>query len=30
MYEVTIIDRVLDMYPTIHTARSLYKLKSTY
>ena len=30
MDEFTIIDRVLNMYHTINSARSLYKLMSTY
>ena len=30
MCEFAIIDRVLNMYHTIHSARSLYKLMSTY
>ena len=30
MSEFTIIDRVLNVYHTIHSARSLYKVISTY
>ena len=30
MSEFTIIDKVLNMYHTIHSARSLYKLMNTY
>ena len=30
MSEFTIIERVLNMYHTIHSVRSLYKLMSTY
>ena len=30
MSEFSIIDRVLNMYHTIHSTRSLYKLMSTY
>ena len=30
MSEFTIIDRVLNIYHTIYSARSLYKLMSTY
>ena len=29
MSEFTIIDRVLNMHPTMHSAKSLYKLMST-